>query len=1212
MRSRSRGPGITGQGRSVSVKDIKVLDLTAMEAHRSTPASRTSTKKTKTTVATEFSSSSEESQMRINRARDHIHKQQMLDEQSVDQWQQQQQLDRGRSRSQSRPRDRDSATNNSCRSRSRPRLSITSNNSSKDSSLSRAKALLEQMEQKETAKAAVSSRERTRSPPTSRGRGRSKSRPRTRPDEMGSRIEKLVNDVIRHRSRSRPPPPKQQQQRRGDANLHQEERSRSSRSRSRPPSSNYAKPARSRSRPREKKSENDEGRRRRSEKDTISQRRGSSLHQSITSHGDKRGNEHLEKELRKYVQVGQTPQSKQQDDHKQRRSSKLSSREEHHKHHQYDRTRAEHRVKSRGRSISSDGHKRDGSSRHRAKSPKPPQKERRVARSKSPYTRGLRQRNVARSKSSTRSMSPYQEKKNSDHDDDESSSSSCSSSNSSSYDNNAQKNKDDQPQKVDKNGCCIYHPFVQLQKKKKGGEWIILSRTCAMCKKRGSEENSLIYIPHGPTTDELNPQMSVSQPSTVKQGSVNALVPMKPAGGENSLTVSAVESDDEDSDDDASSASSHSASSSSSTEYSSDEDKNVEDSEDDNSSVESIGDKSNGGGRQQSHRLSSSSNQSESKTSYDKIISSADELLDELMYTEISVSEESKGKMESGNRRKKEKKRIKEKEKKKVSRRKRSSISTKSNERGIDMSKLESALHKIRSKGDLKSHEKDEHASQGPPMEVLTANSRTPPPANRSIDKPRSDAIDSEKAMTPKPSAPKQQQHSQQHSRPPPPPPPPYQHGQSMAVLHSDSEPELTDSDDDYMNPPAQHNYYPQTHAPAIHHMQAPTKRQAYQHQSYAPEMQHPPNQQHQQAPDDWTKYAVKCSARLNEDGSKKKERRKSKMSSKVPNKLSNHDNRTHLAVKNMPFTDHLGDFGFYTGQVNDNGRPDGKGSMKYDSGIFYEGMWTDGCQEEKAVTQYVRIRGGFTSWGGKGKATVKSGKTLPWNATKIDRHDENDKTNVRGMEWVDLNGDSGRYTGEVNKDQLPHGKGIMKYDFGLIAEGEWVNGMLKENPLDRMISAAALNSSGQSAGALSVISGARSVALGGGMSVGPGMSGGMSVGPMRPPIFVGGGMPQGSVYGGMPQMIQPQQVMPQQMMMNPMMMMMPHQPNNTAQQHTIIAQQNAMMKRMYSSASGSVYGGGSLYGGPIPMAAQMPPSQQQIMPMQQQQPPPITEIKLN
>ncbi len=50
-------------------------------------------------------------------------------------------------------------------------------------------------------------------------------------------------------------------------------------------------------------------------------------------------------------------------------------------------------------------------------------------------------------------------------------------------------------------------------------------------------------------------------------------------------------------------------------------------------------------------------------------------------------------------------------------------------------------------------------------------------------------------------------------------------------------------------------------------------------------------------------------------------------------------------------------------------------------------------------------------------------------------------------MEWVDFIGEAGRYTGEVNNHKVPHGWGIMKYDFGLIAEGEWVCGTLKQNP---------------------------------------------------------------------------------------------------------------------------------------------------------------------
>jgi len=305
----------------------------------------------------------------------------------------------------------------------------------------------------------------------------------------------------------------------------------------------------------------------------------------------------------------------------------------------------------------------------------------------------------------------------------------------------------------------------------------------------------------------------------------------------------------------------------------------------------------------------------------------------------------------------------------------------------------------------------------------------------------------------------------------------------------------------------------------------------------------------------EWLKYATKGSQRRQEaadDGSTG--RRKSKMFGRKKSGIE--EQVKAMSVKQMPFTDQFGDFGYYSGQVNDDGRPDGTGIMKYENGVFYEGPWSNGCQDKLAASQYERIRGGFTSWSGKGKGGVKSGSTLPWNAKNNDKH-SNEKTNVRGMEWTDLNGDTGRYTGEVDDDQLPHGSGIMKYDFGLIAEGDWVHGVLREGPMDRMISAAAMSGGGSVApgminsgmsvgpGASGYASGAVSVLGGGGaMSVAPmGFGGSMSVGPL-PQQFMG---------------------------MNP-------------SQRAHIAQQNAMMK-MYSPA-GSVYGGsvygGSVYGGNV------------------------------
>ena len=318
--------------------------------------------------------------------------------------------------------------------------------------------------------------------------------------------------------------------------------------------------------------------------------------------------------------------------------------------------------------------------------------------------------------------------------------------------------------------------------------------------------------------------------------------------------------------------------------------------------------------------------------------------------------------------------------------------------------------------------------------------------------------------------------------------------------------------------------------------------------------------------------------------GSKEKSLSRRKLFGKAPEKLDYNDRQINNVVSDMPYRDPFGDFGIYCGQVNEEGRPNGKGSMKYDNGIFYEGMWTDGCQDEKAVTQYDRIRGGFTSWGGKGKAAVKSGMTLPWNAHRNDKIDENDTTNVRGMEWVDLNGDSGRYTGEVNREKVPHGQGIMKYSFGLIADGEWVCGVLKENPQDRMLSAADLSSRGQNADAMSVLSGGRSLGLGGGMSMG----GGMSLG-QRPPMLEGG------LGSGMPQMMQPQQIM---MQPQSLPIMLPQANNMVLQQNAgLVAQQNAMLQ--------------AGFGGPS-MALHPPTPRQRLIPVQSttQGKPPITEIK--
>jgi hypothetical protein len=49
----------------------------------------------------------------------------------------------------------------------------------------------------------------------------------------------------------------------------------------------------------------------------------------------------------------------------------------------------------------------------------------------------------------------------------------------------------------------------------------------------------------------------------------------------------------------------------------------------------------------------------------------------------------------------------------------------------------------------------------------------------------------------------------------------------------------------------------------------------------------------------------------------------------------------------------------------------------------------------------------------------------------------------VNGLPWSDYNGQSGRYTGEVNEQFLPHGRGEMVYDKGFVSAGMWFNGVL-------------------------------------------------------------------------------------------------------------------------------------------------------------------------
>lgn len=213
--------------------------------------------------------------------------------------------------------------------------------------------------------------------------------------------------------------------------------------------------------------------------------------------------------------------------------------------------------------------------------------------------------------------------------------------------------------------------------------------------------------------------------------------------------------------------------------------------------------------------------------------------------------------------------------------------------------------------------------------------------------------------------------------------------------------------------------------------------------------------------------------------------------------------------VTSMPYTDTMGESGLYTGEIDRESRlPHGRGKMKYENGIFYEGKWVNGAQDVQAAIQRERILSGFTSWKGK------SGKDCGGNNSSV-------TTKVYGLKWVDFYGMSGKYTGAINKDDVPHGYGKFCYDFGLIAEGNWVHGVLDDGASMAAFGASmGMGIGGCSAnvfgGALTPRSGSRSVFEEGTVVSGLGM---MSVGRI---VGMGVSVPEGFRHRMMLQSTQP------------------------------------------------------------------------------------------
>jgi len=160
---------------------------------------------------------------------------------------------------------------------------------------------------------------------------------------------------------------------------------------------------------------------------------------------------------------------------------------------------------------------------------------------------------------------------------------------------------------------------------------------------------------------------------------------------------------------------------------------------------------------------------------------------------------------------------------------------------------------------------------------------------------------------------------------------------------------------------------------------------------------------------------------------------------SDASNRSSSSGRKKKIRVKDMKYRDGNGKDGRYSGDVNEDHEPHGQGKMKYKDGTSFTGVWSQGAPIHGKIGQGLGL-----SSGDKKKSEEQQQQ---WKNTSSSNTVKKDNTvkKVRKMKWMDYFGDPGEYTGEVDGDNMPHGKGSMKYDHGLIQEGAWSKGQFVE-----------------------------------------------------------------------------------------------------------------------------------------------------------------------
>lgn len=129
-----------------------------------------------------------------------------------------------------------------------------------------------------------------------------------------------------------------------------------------------------------------------------------------------------------------------------------------------------------------------------------------------------------------------------------------------------------------------------------------------------------------------------------------------------------------------------------------------------------------------------------------------------------------------------------------------------------------------------------------------------------------------------------------------------------------------------------------------------------------------------------------------------------------------------------------------YSGYVNEDRQPDGKGTMTYSDGSEYTGDWENGIRQGKGTMKYSN-----GTYDGEWENDKKNGEgTYVWNDGKTyEGAYVNDVRSGEGIfsGWIDLtNGYSGTYYGESQNDQF-NGYGSFLFD-----NGDKFEGTYKEN----------------------------------------------------------------------------------------------------------------------------------------------------------------------